>query len=73
MSGTRQDISVRVNDEPRPAVNGQPLLEFLASLGMAPAGILIERNGLALLREEWGRTRLADGDRLEILRVVAGG
>ena len=73
MSGTRQSINVRVNDEPHPAADGQPLLEFLASLGMVPAGILIERNGTALLRGEWGQTVLADGDRLEILRVVAGG
>ena len=73
MSGTEPSITVRVNDEPRPASNGQPLLEFLGSLGIVPVGILVERNGLALLREEWDQTRLAEGDRLEILRVVAGG
>ena len=49
------------------------LLDFIAGLGMTPAGILVERNGLALLRDEWEQTRLANGDRLEILRIVAGG
>ena len=66
-------IHVRVNDEPRLAVAGQALVDFIASLGMSSAGILVERNGLALLKDEWEQTRLADGDRLEILRVVAGG
>ena len=73
MSNTGQPIQVRVNDEVRPAVEGQGLFDFIASIGMSPAGILIEHNGLALLKDEWEQTRLADGDRIEILRVVAGG
>ena len=73
MSETGTPIQVRVNDEVRPAANGQRLLDFIASLGLPPAGILVERNGLALLKDEWEQTRLADGDRIEILRVVAGG
>ena len=35
--------------------------------------LLIEHNGTALRREEWPATRLADGDKLEILRIAAGG
>ena len=73
MSSAGYPIQVRVNDEPRPATGGQPLVDFIASLGVPPAGILVERNGLALLKSEWEQTRLADGDRIEILRVVAGG
>ena len=66
-------IQVRVNDELRPAADGQRLADFIAGLGMSPAGILVEHNGLALLKGEWEQARLADGDRLEILRIVAGG
>ena len=73
MSDPGTPIQVRVNDELHPAAAGQRLLDFIASLGMSPAGILVERNGLALLKDEWEQTRLADGDRIEILRVVAGG
>ena len=73
MTGTGAPIQVYVNDEPRRAVDSQPLIDFLAGLGMSPVGILLERNGQALLRDEWEQTRLADGDRIEILRVVAGG
>ena len=73
MSHAGDPIRVRVNDEPRAATAGQPLLDFLAGLEISTSGILIERNGTALLRSEWEQIRLAEGDRLEVLRVVAGG
>jgi thiamine biosynthesis protein ThiS len=73
MNAADAPIQVWVNDEARAAADGQRLIDFIRSLDMAPAGILVERNGCALLRHEWEQTRLASGDRLEILRVVAGG
>jgi thiamine biosynthesis protein ThiS len=35
--------------------------------------ILVEHNGLALHRHEWAQRSLAEGDRVEFVRVVAGG
>jgi len=35
--------------------------------------VLVEHNGLALRKSEWGGTPLRDGDRIEILRIAAGG
>lgn len=35
--------------------------------------VLVELNGLALRKSEWGETPLRDGDRIEILRIAAGG
>jgi sulfur carrier protein len=35
--------------------------------------ILVEHNGVALLRSEWPHTPLADGDKVEVLNVAAGG
>ena len=35
--------------------------------------VLVEHNGLALRKSEWGEAPLRDGDRIEILRVAAGG
>ena len=35
--------------------------------------VLVEHNGVALLRSEWSHTSLADGDKVEILNVAAGG
>ena len=66
-------ITIVLNGEPRPIQAGTGLTEFIASLGLPAQGVLIEHNGTALLRDEWPGVRLADGDRLEILRIVAGG
>ena len=47
--------------------------ELVAELGLPLAAALVEHNGTALLRSEWSMTQLQDGDRLEIIRMVAGG
>jgi thiamine biosynthesis protein ThiS len=47
--------------------------DLVKQLGLIPETILIEHNGTALLRSEWEKTHLADDDRLEVLRVTAGG
>jgi len=46
---------------------------LVAELGLPLAAALVEHNGTALLRSEWAKTSLHDGDRLEIIRMVAGG
>ncbi len=52
---------------------GCPLAEFLAALNLAPERVVVERNGLALTPAEARATILAEGDRLEIVRLVPGG
>lgn len=47
--------------------------ELLDSLDLPVSATLVEHNGLALRREEWGQSKLAEGDRIEIVRIVAGG
>ncbi len=66
-------IHIQVNGEARDVPTDQPLTEFISNLGLPPQTALVEHNGQALLRADWDRVRLMDGDRLEILRVVAGG
>ena len=73
MSALPPSILIHVNGEPRQATPDQPLLDLVGALGLHPGGILVEHNGTALLRGEWDHTHLREGDRLEILRVVAGG
>lgn len=46
------------------------LLEAL-DLGSLP--VLVERNGLAVLKREFDAEPVADGDVIEIVRMVAGG
>lgn len=66
-------ITVQLNGEPRTVPAGQPLPDLLTDLGLPPRAVLVEHNGVALFRGDWPAVRLGDGDRLEIIRVVAGG
>jgi thiamine biosynthesis protein ThiS len=47
--------------------------DLVAELGLPLAAALVEHNGTALLRSEWAKINLQNGDRLEIIRMVAGG
>ena len=46
---------------------------LVRELKLIPAALLIEHNGLALHREEWNSRALREGDKIEFIRVVAGG
>lgn len=54
-------------------VNATQVEELVSELGLPLAAALVEHNGTALLRSEWTTTKLQSGDRLEIIRMVAGG
>ncbi len=47
--------------------------EFLVAQRLNPRRVVVEHNGEALPPSEFGRRMLAPGDRLEIVRIVAGG
>jgi sulfur carrier protein len=47
--------------------------DLLATLGLGGKWVLVERNGIPVPRAELATTALADGDRLELVRAVAGG
>ena len=54
-------------------VDATQVESLVAELGLPLAAALVEHNGTALLRSEWAKTNLQEGDRLEIIRMVAGG
>ena len=47
--------------------------DVLAAVGVPAEGTLVERNGEALFPREFGRTPVVSGDRLELVRIAAGG
>jgi sulfur carrier protein len=47
--------------------------ELLERLNLAAGLVLVEQNGHVVQRTEFALTSLAEGDKIEILRVVAGG
>lgn len=47
--------------------------EFLLAQGLLPRSVVVEHNGEAVAPSEFSRRQLNDGDRLEIVKIVAGG
>ncbi len=46
---------------------------FLRSQKLLPRSVVVEHNGEAVAPSEFSDREIRDGDRLEIVRVVAGG
>jgi sulfur carrier protein len=65
--------TVTVNGTAREIEPGLTLPALLVELGLRPGTVVVELNGTALLRSEVDGVRLGDGDRLELVRAVAGG
>lgn len=49
------------------------IVEFLHEKGLQETLVAVEHNLSWLRREDWATTTLKDGDRLEIVRIMAGG
>jgi sulfur carrier protein len=49
------------------------LEEFLVAQKLPPRSVVVEHNGEAVAPSEFARRAIQDGDRLEIVRIVAGG
>lgn len=74
MSDTVQGrLSLFVNGRAQQVSSGTTLGDLAASYQLDPKRLLVELNGQTLLREEWPERALEHGDRVEFIRVVAGG
>jgi thiamine biosynthesis protein ThiS len=49
------------------------LEEFLLAQKLLPRSVVVEHNGEAVAPSEFSRRQLHTGDRLEIVKIVAGG
>ena len=66
-------MKVWVNGEPA-EINGLTTVAELAKhYGLQANSVLIEHNQVALHQREWTERKLGEGDRVEFVRVVAGG
>lgn len=66
-------MNVWLNGELMDARDARTIAELADQYGLQRATILIEHNGLALHQREWAGRPIAEGDRIEFIRVVAGG
>lgn len=70
---SRKLISLAVNGEPIVMSDDDSLADLLRARGLPARGIAVERNREIVPRALHGVTRLADGDRVEIVQFVGGG
>ncbi|MDE1170963.1 MAG: sulfur carrier protein ThiS [Verrucomicrobium sp.] len=66
-------IGIVLNGQPVEVAPGTLLKDLAAKFSLPAKAILVERNGEALLHSEWPETPVAAGDRIEFIRMVAGG
>ena len=66
-------MTVSLNGEKADARGAQTIAELVERYQFPPQSILIEHNSVALHPREWPERKLAEGDRIEFIRVVAGG
>ncbi|MFP4542067.1 MAG: sulfur carrier protein ThiS [Opitutales bacterium] len=66
-------MHITANSETFELAPGTTLPAFLEARSLAVERVVVERNGEPLTQKEARATVLEDGDRLEIVRIVAGG
>lgn len=66
-------IQIQLNGETK-RLEGEPTVaDLLGTLGLEPGKVAVERNLEIVPKSAYDATRLADGDRLEIVHFVGGG
>lgn len=69
------DLRMRIllNGEPVDSREARTIAELIDRYQLPPQAILVEHNGIAVHRHEWPQRSLSENDRIEFIRVVAGG
>ena len=66
-------MMVTINDEDHELSSVSTISELLVHLGMKADRVAVELNRNLVSRDAWPTTRLADGDKMEIVHFVGGG
>lgn len=66
-------MKISVNGQQCDVANVTIVADVARHFGLAPHTVLIEHNGTALHQHEWSERAVREGDRIEFVRVVAGG
>ena len=66
-------MNVIANGERFELPQPRTIAEFIRDRGLHPQFVVVELNGEPLERSRYDEVRLEDGDRIELVRAVAGG
>jgi sulfur carrier protein len=66
-------VTILLNGERADARGAETIAQLVERYELPQKSILVEHNGLALHRQDWGERLVIEGDRVEFVRMVAGG
>jgi len=66
-------VKISLNGESVEVREAKTIAELVDHYQLTPQSILVEHNGFAVHRYEWTQRSLSEGDRIELIHVVAGG
>ena len=66
-------MRVTANGDPAELAEGATVDDLLVALGLGGKWVVVERNGEPVARADLATTVLVEGDRIELVRAVAGG
>jgi sulfur carrier protein len=68
-------MEVTINGKPQQLGEGSSVADLVSDLGFGDTsrGVAVALDGEVLRRSAWGECILVGGERLEVLRAVAGG
>ncbi len=66
-------MHITANGERYELPDARTIAEFIRDRGLDPRFVVVERNGEPLARARYDEVKLQDGDRIELVRAVAGG
>jgi sulfur carrier protein len=64
---------ITANGKPVEAALPCTLEQFLVAQNLLPRSVVVEHNGEAVSPSQFARRQINSGDRLEIVKIVAGG
>lgn len=66
-------MRISVNGRPREAGDDVSLTELVGQISDRTTGIAVALNSEVIPRGSWAETRLAEGDRVDVVTAVQGG
>ena len=66
-------MKIHINGDSRELLEPGTIEAVFCRLGIPLEAVLVEHNGVALHRTEWRERLVAEGDVIEVIRIVAGG
>jgi thiamine biosynthesis protein ThiS len=66
-------ITIFLNGKARQVEAGTSIPDLMQEAGVEENLLLVELNGTALHKRQWRETQVSHGDRIEMMRMVAGG